>query len=102
MSITDSSSLQNGAVSYDMGTAFVSDIYDYSTVGRQDMALQVPLGSQLALLNAQNAGNPYVDYGAVGFSNLGSLQNVLPGYNTLGQTLPAGKFFNFSQAYGRF
>lgn len=92
-----------GAVTYDMDSSGTTGSpMDYSKVGQQDMALKVPLGSQLSLLNAMNAGNPYVNYAATGFQNLGSLENVLQGYNTMGQTNTAGQYFNFSQAYGRF
>ncbi len=94
--------LGSGCISADFSTSYVQDPWSYSTVGKQDMALKVPLGSQLALLNASFAGNPYVQYDAVAFQKLGSLQNVLVGYNTMGQNTDNGSYFTFGRAYGRF
>lgn len=89
------------ATSADFKTAYVSGPNNYSTVMNQQMALAVPLGSQLALLTAENAGNPYLNSKRITDQRLGSLANVLSGYNTL--TSPAVTSYQpFSQAYGRF
>jgi len=89
----------SGCVANDFDTAFVSsDASSYSTVLNQDMALKIPLGSQLNLLNARNAGNPFVD-----FARVNNVQNKFPvdlsGYNTLSAGQSAGPYFSFSQAY---
>ena len=79
-------------------TAFVSSPNNYSTVMNQQLALPIPIGSQLNLLNAQNAGNPYLDQSRLSNMKLGSLQNVLPGYNTLTHGNSVG-YSTFSSAY---
>ena len=103
MSITTSSDYPLGSVPYDMGVASVSadsSYSDYSTIDQQEYALKVPLGSQLNLLNAYNAGNPYLDYERVQNMQLGSLSNVLQGYSTLsGQQ--QGPYAKFGYIYGK-
>ena len=84
-----------------MGVAAVGDPGDYSTTMNQSMALKVPLGSQLNLLSAQNAGNAYLKYDRLQNQKLGSLQDVLTGYNTLTHG-NNGAYYNFSSAYGKF
>ncbi len=87
-------------VSLDMAVAQTpSDPNNYSTALNTQMALKVPLGSQLNLLSAQNAGNQYLKYDRLQNQKLGSLQNVLTGYNTLTQG-SNGAYYNFSTAYG--
>lgn len=103
MATSGSSSYPLGSSNYDMQSQFTSgSASDYSRVGNIQAALKVPLGSQLALLSAQNAGNPYLNYGGTGFEKLGSLQNALTGYNTLGQNLQSGQYFTFGNAYGKY
>lgn len=87
-------------VAYDFQTAFVGNANDYSTAMNQQMALQVPLGSQLNLLTAQNMGNKYIDGSRLQDQKLGSLQNVLTGYNTLDYPRTAGAYTTFGTAYG--
>jgi hypothetical protein len=91
-----------GCIAADMCTAFVSsNPYDYSTIDETDLAVKVPLGSQLNLLSQQTAGNPYLNYARDTNMRTPSLANVLQGYNTLGQQARAGQYFTFSGAYGR-
>jgi len=54
-------------VAKDMGTSYANSqgACAYATAKTVDDALKVPLGSQLNLLNAQMAGNMYLDYGRV-------------------------------------
>jgi hypothetical protein len=87
-------------VAADFRTAFVGDPYNYSTALNQQAAMQVPLGSQLALLTAANAGNQYVNGARLDDVRLGSLANVLTGYNTLSHGSGA-PYYNFATAYGR-
>lgn len=89
------------AVAADFDTGFVSSPDNYSTVLNQSMAMAVPLGSQLALLTATNAGNPYVQGNRIDNQRLGSLANVLTGYNTLTGS-NAAPYYTFSNAYGKF
>jgi hypothetical protein len=97
---TNDYTMGGGCVSTDSCTAYVStNPDDYSSVEDVNNAVQVPLGSQLNLLNAQSAGNPYLDYGRLYNAKLGSLANALPGYNTMGQTKQGG-YFTFGSAYG--
>lgn len=89
-------------VSYDMAVAAVpGDPSDYSTAMNTQMALKVPLGSQLNLLSAQTAGNQYLKYDRLQNQRLGSLQDVNTGYHTLthGTNSP---YYQFSTAYGKF
>jgi hypothetical protein len=87
-------------VANDFRTAFVSgDPSEYATAMNQQTAMQVPLGSQLSLLTAQNAGNQYVNGARLQDQKLGSLQNVKTGYNTLVFPQTAG-YASFSSAYG--
>jgi hypothetical protein len=88
-------------VAGDFKTAFVGDPYNYSTAMNQQAAMQVPLGSQLALLTAANMGNNYVNGARTDDVRLGSLANVLQGYNTLSHG-SAAPYYSFSAAYGRF
>jgi hypothetical protein len=90
----------SSSVSYDFQTAFVGAPNDYSTVLNQQMALQVPLGSQLNLLTAQNIGNKYVNSARLSDEILKPEALNLKGYNTL-QGNPAGTngYFTFGGAY---
>lgn len=104
----------------DACTSFVSFGHDYSTVLGQNQALSAPLGSQLTLLNAAAAGNPY--FGTNAFvrtsnPNTASQQSMQAyGYNSLTGNKPmqpqmqngnvnnnnsnGSSFFSFSRAYG--
>lgn len=98
---TNDATMGGGCVSSDMCTAYVStNPDDYSSVEDVNTALKVPLGSQLNLLNAQSAGNPYLDYARIYNAKLGSLANALPGYNTMGQNKSGVGYFSFGSAYG--
>ena len=88
--------------SFDFRPAGISDSSSYSTVMNQNMALQVPLGSQLNLLNAQNAGNPYLNYSRLQNQKLGSLQYALPGYGTLSYPMAQQGYASFGAAYGKY
>jgi hypothetical protein len=88
-------------VANDFTTAFVGNPYMYSTAMNQQAAMQVPLGSQLALLTAANMGNNYVNGVRLDNVRLGSLANVLTGYNTLSMAPSLGGYYNFSTAYGK-
>ena len=71
----------------------------YATIGTVDQALKVPLGSQLALLNAQNVGNMYLDYGRIQNMMAPPLTTLQMGYNRdMGQNL-SSPYFTFAQAY---
>jgi len=83
---------------YETQSTFVSNPNNYSTLMNQRLALPVPIGSQLNLLNAQNAGNPYLNFNRTANMKLGSLQNVLPGYNTLSRGDSVG-YATFNSAY---
>ncbi len=74
---------------------------DFTTALNPTMGLKVPLGSQLNLLSAQNKGNQFLKYDRLQNQKLGSLQNVLTGYNTL-TGVPGAGYFAMSSAYGRF
>jgi hypothetical protein len=108
MSISTAGDWPLGSVPYDMGTEFVSSgsgYGAYSTVARQDLALSVPLGSQLNLLNASTAGNCYLDFSRTENKHLGSLEDVLKGYNTLTGTYQGcngggGPYGTFGVSYG--
>lgn len=100
MSLTPGSGSMN-SVQYDGSVSSVGEPSDYATVMNQAMALKVPLGSQLNLLSAQNAGNQYLNYGRLSDQRLGSLQNVLTGYNTLTMG-NNGAYYPLSAAYGTF
>jgi hypothetical protein len=100
-SFTNDYTMGGGCVATDSCTAYVSNNPDdYSSVEEGNEALRVPLGSQLNLLNAQSAGNPYLDYGRIYNAKLGSLANALPGYNTMGQNMSGVGYFSFGKAYG--
>lgn len=93
-----------GSVSVDFSPAGVSSANDYSTVMNQDMALKIPLGSQLNLLNARNAGNVFLDQMRLSNIPFDAYQMGLKGYNTLAPVQSAGfpvsgNFFMMNQAY---
>jgi hypothetical protein len=88
-------------VAADFKTAFVGDPYNYSAAMSQQAAMQVPLGSQLALLTAANSGNSYVQGNRIDNVKLGSLANVLQGYGTLAHG-QGGAYYSFAGAYGKF
>lgn len=108
MSISTAGDYPLGKVPYDMGTVidgWGGAYGGYSTVARQDLALSVPLGSQLNLLNASTAGNCYLDFARTENKHLGSLENVLKGYNTLTGTYEGcngggAPYGTFGNAYG--
>jgi hypothetical protein len=97
MSVSDSGDIFN-SVQYDKSIPAVSSPDYYSTATTQNLAMVVPLGSQLNLLNAQNAGNPYLNMARV--SNPKMPGDLMPTtYDTLGQN-NQGSHFRFSSAYG--
>lgn len=57
-----------------------------SPVKQQALALQVPLGSQLNLLDAQMKGNKYLQFSAPNFTKISEKERATfmnPGYNAL-------------------
>jgi len=96
-----SNPIYTNCVANDFCTAFTNSQGPdaYATIGTVDQALKVPLGSQLALLNAQMMGNMYVDYGRVQNMMAPPLTTLQMGYNRdMGQNL-SSPYFTFAQAY---
>jgi len=95
-------------VANDFSTAFVGSANNYSTTMNQQLALPVPLGSQLNLLDAQNMGNPYIQGDRMSDMMLGPMQNSLVGYNTLtgigreNKMEYSAPYFSMSSAYGKY
>ena len=98
-SISSYTTNRENCVANDMCTAGVNGADAYSTIGQVDQSLKVPLGSQLALLSAMSAGNPYLNYNRVFTPMLGANATKLSGFNTMGQNTPGGQYMNFAQAY---
>ncbi len=90
----------DNGTAYDMAPAGILTPDNYSTAMNQQMAFQIPLGSQLNLLNAQNAGNEYMNSARTQDKRLGSLQNVLPGYDLNHTRGNGGSYLTFGSAYG--
>jgi hypothetical protein len=88
-------------VSWDQEPAMATNFTNAATIGTVDQALKVPLGSQLALLNAQTAGNPYLKYDRIQNQQLPATAYKLTGFDTLtgmANQAPAN-YFTFSSAY---
>lgn len=83
----------------DFTTGFVGGPSGYSTAMGQQLALPVPLGSQLNLLNMQYAGNPYMNFNRTSDQRLTNAERMLKGYNTLTDG-GNGSYYSFGKAYG--
>lgn len=93
--------LRSAATDYS-SQAFLGD--NGSLIKQQNMAFQVPLGSQLDLLQAQQKGNKYLDFAArhnvkLSDSERATFMNM--GYNELQKAPTGAGYFSFSSAYGK-
>lgn len=72
-----------------------------SPVKQQALAFQVPLGSQLSLLDAQMKGNKYLQFSAPSFTKISENERATfmnPGYNAL-TGMGGGTYYSFGGAY---